>query len=84
MLPYYPPQRTGLAAPELHWYSALPWLAYQAGRPAGSASAGRDTGWGTTLVLAGVVGVGVVGYLLYRNFVVSEAAVRGAFGEEEV
>ena len=81
MLPYYTDHRTGFSAPDLHWYSALPWLAYQSGRPAGSASAGRDTGWTTTLVLAGIVGLGVASYLIYRNLIVSEAAIHGAFGE---
>ena len=52
-------------------------------RKNGGSGSGGGGGWGTTLVLAGIVGVGVVGYLFYRNFIISEAAVRGAFGEED-
>jgi hypothetical protein len=86
MLPYYVDHRAGFSGPEFHWYSAGPWLAYQAGKSFWSPSGKTDEaggGWTTTFVLAGIVGVGVVGYLIYRNLKVSEAAIHGAFGKEE-
>ena len=53
----------------------------------GGGGKGPDWGaWGTTLALAAIVGVGVFGYLVYRNLLVSKAtfagAYRGVMGEE--
>lgn len=39
---------------------------------------GKDSGWGTTFALAAIVGVGVFGYFIYRNLVVTKAGLRGA------
>ena len=39
---------------------------------------GKASGWGSTLGLAAIVGVGVFGYFLYRNLLVTKATFRGA------
>jgi len=41
---------------------------------------GGKSGIPSTLVVAAIVGVGVVGYFIYRNLLVSTSAVRGAAG----
>jgi hypothetical protein len=43
-----------------------------------STSGVRSSGWTGTLVLAAAVGVGLAGYLIYRQFVVTTGTVRGA------
>ncbi len=43
-----------------------------------STSGAKSSGWTSTLVLAGAIGIGVVGYLIYRQVHVSAGAVRGA------
>lgn len=39
---------------------------------------GKDSGWGSTLGLAAIVGIGVFGYFIYRNLIVTKAGLRGA------
>lgn len=91
---YYPfPLHATGGGPGFHWYSATPWFAYQFGResaPSSPSARGDGAlfgGWTGTFGITALVGLGVVGYLIYRNVIVSEHTVRGfgsAFsGEEE-
>lgn len=41
----------------------------------------RESGFSSTLVIAAMVGAGVLGYLVYRNLIVSTSAIRGASHE---
>jgi hypothetical protein len=54
------------------------WRSPYVGFGTSSMSGAKSSGWTSTLVLAGAIGVGVVGYLLYRQFYVSAGTVRGA------
>jgi len=57
----------------------------QVGFGTSSTSGARSSGWTSTLVLAAAVGIGLAGYLIYRQFVVTAGTVRGArraFGGE--